>query len=686
MQNLVSFSSLLASIILFLLSIFVYLKDPRRSINISFSIYFTALAIWSFGIFGLVSGFEPYIIIWQKIMSVGVVFIPASFLFFSYNFLGNKYKPVFPVVIGSFIISFFYLAATFTKYFFMGVIKVEYGYVGQPHPGIIFPFFVGYVVAAMIYGHYLVFKELISSKGQRKNQLFFVFTASAVFTIGALAVVPTLIGTVILGGFPLWNFTNIFYGFLIAYAITKERLMNIPIAISRTLAWALTVLFLGAIYTAFVLHYRTYISNRIDLPFFIFSIIYGIFVGESFQRIRFFLQTTTDKAFIKSWYDYRRVLRDAAADLGRALTREDITKVLYPVFQNDIDVSEAHLLFHDSKTDDYIELREGGAEQTKILILGKDAAPIKLLLNNKDRIIYEGKAYIPSFHENNLIALIILGKKRSEDEYSEDDYELFRTISEYVAIVLEYIVKPYEEVKEKFEETERKLIETEKQLERSQRLASLATMAAGVAHEIRNPLGIIHSKTEKLDDAPRDIEYLRAFKESVLKNSKRISSIITSMLDLTKVGEKKMEKVNLNEIIESTFQLLTFNDIKLEKKYENIPGITGDPEELKRIFINLFSNAIEAMPGGGYLTVSTYLIEEDDIKKVCVDISDTGRGIAKENLVKIFDPFFSGRHEGVGLGLSIVYRIVREHSGEISVKSEIGKGSTFSLKFNVVPS
>ena len=92
------------------------------------------------------------------------------------------------------------------------------------------------------------------------------------------------------------------------------------------------------------------------------------------------------------------------------------------------------------------------------------------------------------------------------------------------------------------------------------------------------------------------------------------------------------------------------------------------------------------MTDGGELIVTSYTVNEEKILKVCVDVADTGKGIAKENLSTIFDPFFSTRHEGTGLGLSIVYRIVREHGAEISVKSEVGKGAIFSLKFTAVPS
>jgi len=117
--------------------------------------------------------------------------------------------------------------------------------------------------------------------------------------------------------------------------------------------------------------------------------------------------------------------------------------------------------------------------------------------------------------------------------------------------------------------------------------------------------------------------------------------------------------------------------LQLVKELGSIPKVKGDPQGLEQVFVNLIQNALDAMPDGGTLTVKTYVEDE----KAAVEISDTGHGISADLQEKIFDPFFSTKHEGVGLGLSIVYRIVREHGAAITVKSEEGKGTTFKLLF-----
>jgi two-component system, sporulation sensor kinase E len=131
-------------------------------------------------------------------------------------------------------------------------------------------------------------------------------------------------------------------------------------------------------------------------------------------------------------------------------------------------------------------------------------------------------------------------------------------------------------------------------------------------------------------------------------------------------------------VLEKSLVCFNFGRVKVEKNLDSsIPKVPGVREELRQVFVNLIQNSLEAMPAGGTLTVRTYLEDE----RPAVEIADTGRGIKKDIQEKIFDPFFSTRHVGVGLGLSIVYRIVREHGGDIRLTSKEGQGASFKIIF-----
>jgi signal transduction histidine kinase len=188
---------------------------------------------------------------------------------------------------------------------------------------------------------------------------------------------------------------------------------------------------------------------------------------------------------------------------------------------------------------------------------------------------------------------------------------------------------------------------------------------------------VIRAETEGLANQPRDIEFLKTHRDLLLKHIDRISGIVQRMLQLAKEKPKEEKEIDLNEVLESTLAFFPASLAVFVKDLHPLPKIKADIEELQEVFVNLVQNAIEAMPGGGRITIKTYL---DDQKKI-VEITDNGKGIPEELREKIFDPFFSTRHEGTGLGLSIVYRIIRQYGGNISVSSEMGKGSTFKIVF-----
>jgi len=217
----------------------------------------------------------------------------------------------------------------------------------------------------------------------------------------------------------------------------------------------------------------------------------------------------------------------------------------------------------------------------------------------------------------------------------------------------------------------------EKRPERLRRLASLGLLAAGVAHEIRNPLAVMRSETERLADAERDLAYLKKHRDLMLKHIDRLDDIVLKILGLAKEKERQRIEVDLNEVIESTLQFFIFDRVSLKKELKPTPKLMGDPGELQEVFINLIQNAFEAMPDGGELLLRTGTAGE----RITIEVKDTGCGMSAEVRSRIFTPFFSTREAGAGLGLSIVERIVREHGGSISVESEVDRGTTFKIVF-----
>jgi len=222
----------------------------------------------------------------------------------------------------------------------------------------------------------------------------------------------------------------------------------------------------------------------------------------------------------------------------------------------------------------------------------------------------------------------------------------------------------------------------------SRKMAFLGKMAGGIAHELRNPLAIISSNAQLTMEVPEEIELGKKCLENIIKASWRASSIIETLLQIGRPERRfQMTEIYLPELIDqsqvSIFNLIKTHDINVTVTcQENLPQIIGSDTMLGQVFINLITNACNAMPEGGSLNI---MVEAKSAGKVDIHFVDTGCGIPSENLSKIFEPFFSTMPggKGVGMGLSLCHTIIKQHHGEIKVHSEIGKGSRFTVRLPV---
>jgi PAS domain S-box-containing protein len=218
------------------------------------------------------------------------------------------------------------------------------------------------------------------------------------------------------------------------------------------------------------------------------------------------------------------------------------------------------------------------------------------------------------------------------------------------------------------------------QLIRADRLAAMGELTAGVAHEVRNPLGIIRASVQLMEDAECSREKVSEAAEVVKQEIDRLDRVIKALLDFGRPAPPTMRPVSVSQVLEDvalfsrTFAKRAHVHV-VEEYSDTAPDVVADPEQLKQVFVNLISNAVQAMPGGGTLTIETGAEEGF----VFVRFTDTGPGISDGVRDKIFDPFVSTRDEGTGLGLTIVHRIVDEHDGHIEVTSEPGAGTTFTV-------
>ena len=228
-------------------------------------------------------------------------------------------------------------------------------------------------------------------------------------------------------------------------------------------------------------------------------------------------------------------------------------------------------------------------------------------------------------------------------------------------------------------DAERKLIQAEK-------LAAVGEMAAGIAHELNNPLTTVTGFTELvLEELPDDSES-RIDLGLVLKEARRARDVVRRLLDFSRRSESERTRVDLNEVLSDvlslTNHLMHTSGVRLDVAMgKKLPWVSVDRNQMKQVFLNLLHNALQAMPSGGQLFVHTGVRQRDSQKWVTASIKDTGDGISPKDRERIFEPFFTTRsgQGGTGLGLSVTYGIISDHGGVIDVESEIGKGTNFTV-------
>lgn len=238
----------------------------------------------------------------------------------------------------------------------------------------------------------------------------------------------------------------------------------------------------------------------------------------------------------------------------------------------------------------------------------------------------------------------------------------------------------------KVEQRSREIMLMEEQLRRSEKLASLGTLSAGVAHEINNPLTGILLFASILNSDKRLDPALLPDVERVISETQRCAGIVKDLLEFSRESLPEKETIAIDAILDEVVSFFhkqpDFSNIVISKNYaSDLPQISVDPSQIRQVFMNLIINAGHAMADGGNLDIFTYQSAEG--RYVCACLKDNGNGIPEENLARIFDPFFTTKSAGTGLGLSISYGIIENHGGKIEVKSRVGEGATFIVMLPV---
>jgi two-component system sensor histidine kinase HydH len=224
--------------------------------------------------------------------------------------------------------------------------------------------------------------------------------------------------------------------------------------------------------------------------------------------------------------------------------------------------------------------------------------------------------------------------------------------------------------------------ELKREVERSQRLASLGRLAAGIAHEIRNPLSSIKGFATYFRERYKDIPEDQKTAQIMVQEVERLNRVIGQLLEFARPLSVRKKTTSIHTVIQHSLKMIERDaqakNINLKTNLSpETKEVSIDQDRINQVLLNLYLNGIEAMEDGGTLSVA--LNPDEDRKQIKIVVSDTGIGINKEDLVHIFDPYFTSKQSGTGLGLAIVHKIIESHNGEVRVESELGKGTIVTI-------
>jgi len=652
------------------------------------------VSLWSWSLFARELAYQKTsALFFVRLCYVGTIFLPPLFLHFVNSFLKLQKKRL---VIAFYAVSFAFMFFDFTPLLIKDVRPIlSFRYYGIPGP--LYPFYTLFLIGIVGYSHYILIKYFKKSEGETRNQIKYLLFATVIgFFGGATTFLPVFEVEI----FPFGFYLVSIYVVITSYAIAKHRLMDINIVFKKGTTYTFLLILLFVPSFLIILLSQELFFNKISYLFSIVIVALLFLVSLFFYRIKPQTEKMVEQFFFKNRFDYRETLGNFSKAMVSILDLQSLSRRIFETITQTMGVEKGSLFLWNEEKAGYslFESKNINASPStshipkddplpqylqKIgeiiireeLAKGVNIPPLKDVVNKMS--LLEAEVTIPFISKGQLIGMMNLGYKFTKDIYSHEDIELLSTLANQTAIAIEN-ARLYEDLKR-----------SKSYIRRADRLASLGTLTAGLAHEIRNPMVAIKTLTQLLPERLDDEEFRSQFLKIASGEVDRISSLVNELLDFARPSDPKWASEDINAILDGMILLVSTATkkklITIIKNYaSNLPSVQIDREQIKQVILNILLNAIDATSEHGNITVKTRsFIKPGGEPYVQIEFTDTGCGIPGEHLEDIFNPFFTTKVTGSGLGLSISNQIVQDHKGYIDVESQLEKGSSFFINLPV---
>lgn len=671
-------SDLLAAIVTCSIAISIWLRSRKHRLYGLFAVFNSVLFLWYF------AGFLHHLVRDEALASVRLFiacFIPTTLLQFWLAFLGET-RPVARRLLRA--------SAVLSSVFSLLVLAM------LARRSSFVSYLIGtYVFIALYSGIYFLYDKHrhIQSLTDRSRLKYLLIGGIIVVTLNLVEFFPPtrrlfpLLGTIV----------TVTYCYFLSQIIIRFRLLDLYEFLGRSLVMVVLAGIISVIYLMLIV----WVGNNTGLLLFN-TILASCVVLILIDPLRYSVETRINRLVFFETYQFSRMMERLRRAMTNVINISGLADLMMSHLENSRRVTHAsfYLLDDDDYTlkayvgpqplrtlntikaqqfiselaDKRVLIRENLLQELKERNDGDLTGHAVLevlesLLEIMDQV--EADVCIPCISKGRVIALLNVRNERLREAYSSDEIKILISIAAQASVTIENS-HLYDKMRER------------------DRLATVGQMAAGMAHEIRNPLGAIKGAAQLLDDdvAGANVEFIGIIQEEV----DRLDTVLAQFLDYARPMKQRLCRFSINDLIEKTVQLIQQSEeaqphaIQLRLDPE-LPTIESDPELLKQVFFNLSKNAFQAMPNPGRLVIASSLEgtpeAETQSNRLKIRFSDTGEGIAEKELQSIFIPFFTTKTKGTGLGLAICHRIVTALGGTIEVKSAVGKGTSLSLSLPV---
>jgi two-component system sensor histidine kinase HydH len=678
--NTQTLSALVAAIVGLAVGGAVLLRDPRRGVHVLFATLAFNVAIQRLMVFLGSSQETNSILRWASMLAA--VSLPATSQRFFRAFLGDEAGPpplskitlVGAVLLYLALLSSLFLATPVhtTQWFYLGLLT--------------------YIFLGLYLSVYYLYRRYRRTPSRvEKIRLLYLL-------VGGLATVTACILDLIPWGPSVGSIFITIYLYFLSQTLVRYRLLDLNELLGRMVVLAALASIATIIYGLLLI--KLVDLNEIGLLF-LNALIASTAIIIVFEPLRLLLERVVNRWMFQEKYELFRRIESLRADLMNVIDVRDLVPRVLSALEDSRRVTHASMYIVDPDGSAYDlvghvgprpegridavahrgfleRLRRAGVvsieglERELLALRNKQGEEREaLLLIVRALELLNGSVVLAILGEEQMLGMLVLRDERLREAYSSEEIELFRGVAASIGVTLQNS-QIYERMKER------------------DRLAALGQMAAGLAHEIRNPLGSIKGAAQYLQplESQKSDDSTREFLDIIVEEVDRLNKIVSQFLDYARPYRGDPSPLDANDVVRKTIYLIekerSSSSIEITMNlHDGLPQVRADAQQLRQVFLNLTINALDAMPQGGRLQVSTSLRRSTRRGAAAafleIRFRDDGIGIPPADLRNLFIPFFTTKEKGTGLGLPISQRIIENHGGTIEVRSQPGSGSTFTV-------